>query len=418
MSADVEILIPPDGGTPRDPACIERRGPAEFLIRARREEGKNPLSHAISRVDLILRNQAAVPTGITLAIDLNGDGTVADHHSRWSAPQERAYIYICPPGGPWQRVDGQIEGWTVQVSLNLQPGDTLLGLSPHYTYGDYLRFVHSLPAGPLLTKVLLGHSDGGREHWALRLSNPGVPAQKKLRFLLVVRAHAYETFGSFAVEGMVHYLLANPPEANLKFFDFEIHPMLNVDGVALGNEYAEGFENGLARDLRASASGRLYLPRIDDWQPQILVALHNWISPRAWDVISYTDVDAAGKRIDRAQEIFRSFFPPQTEFGKGWLNDIDEPLFHNWAREDEKSNPDLTNPEVHARLRYRTQIWIPEFPWFGRDAGDPAQIASETGAKYLHALLQTLVRTNALPGAVLERPQELDFLSARASRAL
>ncbi|MGQ9682249.1 MAG: hypothetical protein ACUVX9_06920 [Anaerolineae bacterium] len=45
-----------------------------------------------------------------------------------------------------------------------------------------------------------------------------------------------------------------------------------------------------------------------------------------------------------------------------------------------------------------------EFPWFGRDDGDPAQIAFETGRLYLRALLQTLVRTHSLPNAVLEVP--------------
>lgn len=408
----VEVLIPDDGGTPRDPACIRQEG-SSFHICARREEGRNPLSHAISRVELVLRNLGAQRADVTVAIDLAGGGPAPSSHPRWGAMEERGYVYVRPPNGHWQRADGEIEAWIVTVSLRLEPGDTLLGFSPSYGYGDCLRFVHSLPQTPLLRKTLLAQSDGGREHWALRITDPSVPAGNKLRVLLAARAHAYETFGSFALEGMVRYLLSGAPAANLRLLDFEVLPMLNVDGVALGHEYTQGFEQGPQRDLQASASGRLYFARIDEYRPHVLVVLHNWITPRAWDVISYTDVDEAGHLIDRAQETFRGFFPPQTEFGKGWLNDADEPLTHNWAREDEGAHPNLTNPEVYARLRYRSEVWVPEFPWFGRDDNDPVEIAQETGRKYLRALIQTLVRLHALPGAVREAPEELAWLSNR-----
>ena len=404
--------MPVDGGTPRSPDCIRQRG-GEISVRVRREEGRNSLDHAPSRLNLVLRNRANEPIQVRLALDLSdrGDGQEPSRAPLWGAPQERDYVFLRPPRGVWQRVDGEIQHWTVRVTLHLEPGDSLLALSPEYTYGDYLRFVHSLSEGPLLRKVLLGRSDGGREHWGLRITDPEGPQEKKLRFLLAARAHAYETFGSFAVEGMIRYLLGNPPEANLKLFDFEVLPMLNVDGVAQGYEYTEGFEHGPGRDLTACASGRLYFQRIDEWQPHILVSLHNWITPRALDLMSYTDADSAGRPIDRAQEMLRAFFPPQTQYGKRWLNDMEPPLAQNWMLEDEKESPKLTNPEVYAHIRYRTEIWVPEFPWFGRDDGDPVQIAFETGRLYLRALLQTLVRTHSLSSAVLEAPLEQRWLS-------
>ncbi|MBI3969702.1 MAG: DUF4038 domain-containing protein [Chloroflexi bacterium] len=417
-TAPVEILIPDDGGTPRDPARIRQTGEHAWHVSARREEGPNPLAHAISRVELCLRNRSTAPQDVALAIDLDGDGTATRREGRWPAlgsaggVEERDYVYVRPPGGAWQRLDGELDGWTLRVGLRLPPGETLLGLSPCYGYEDYLRFVRSLPEGPLLRKELMGRSDGGREHWALRITDPSAPAEPKWRVLLVARRHAFETFGSFAVEGMVRYLLNEPRGANLHLFEFEIHPMLNVDGVALGYEYGAGVEHGLERDSTVCASGRLYFARIDDWRPHVLVSLHNWITPRAWDVISYTDVDAAGRRIDRAQEFFRWFFPLQTEFGKGWLNDVDAPLAHNWAREDEKVETKMTEPLMYARRRYRTEVWVPELPWFGRDDRNPAEVAREAGRRYLRALFQTLVRLYQLPGVVLEPPQEEAWLSA------
>src|SRR5688572_4372604 len=49
--------IPGDGGTPRDVSRIERVGPTEFRIRASFEEGgRSFLQHAVSRVELVCRN--------------------------------------------------------------------------------------------------------------------------------------------------------------------------------------------------------------------------------------------------------------------------------------------------------------------------------------------------------------------------
>jgi len=55
--------------------------------------------------------------------------------------------------------------WVATVAFTAEPGDTKVGLSPWYTYADYLRLVANLPQHPCLQKQLLGTSDGGREHW-------------------------------------------------------------------------------------------------------------------------------------------------------------------------------------------------------------------------------------------------------------
>ena len=67
-AAPIEISVPPDGGTPRDPARITRLGPAEFRIRACAEEGRSILwgddVHAVQIPDLL---SASVPLTDTLS---------------------------------------------------------------------------------------------------------------------------------------------------------------------------------------------------------------------------------------------------------------------------------------------------------------------------------------------------------------
>jgi len=89
------------------------------------------------------------------------------------------------------------------------PGQTKLGLSPWYTYADYLHFIRTLPDHPHLTRTRLADSDGGREHWELTITDPNVPLESKRTIFWHAREHAYETFSSYAMEGLVAYLLSD-----------------------------------------------------------------------------------------------------------------------------------------------------------------------------------------------------------------
>src|SRR5690348_17149278 len=142
----IEWQAPPDGGTPRDPARIVSVGPCAFRIRAGAEEGNSPLTHAVSRLDLICRNSGSQPVTVTLHLDLSGDGGRTNRDdSPYGAMSSRDFLFIQPPGEPWRQVNGTTEGWICTVSFAALPGETRVGLSPWYTYGDYLAFVRSLP---------------------------------------------------------------------------------------------------------------------------------------------------------------------------------------------------------------------------------------------------------------------------------
>jgi hypothetical protein len=168
--------VPDDGGTPRDTNRIERVGPLEFRIRASFEEGgPSVLRHAVSRVDLLCRNAGAQAAPVTVHLDLSGDGKRTDYDTKPEAGMKlRDFLFIQPPGQSWQQIDGSTERWV-------------------------------LPNHPHLEKRLVGKSDDGREHWELTITDPAVPAERKRKISWQAREHAYETYSSFAMEGMKKY---------------------------------------------------------------------------------------------------------------------------------------------------------------------------------------------------------------------
>src|SRR5262245_8155677 len=69
----LRITVPPDGGTPRTPGRIVPLGERAFRIHAEAAGGDSPLTHAVSRVDLVLSNSGG-DVEVCLHIDLSGDG--------------------------------------------------------------------------------------------------------------------------------------------------------------------------------------------------------------------------------------------------------------------------------------------------------------------------------------------------------
>ena len=68
-SQEISWSIPADGGTPRDTNRIERVGPREFRIRSSFEEGgQSVLRHAVSRVDLVVRNDGSQLASVTRTV--------------------------------------------------------------------------------------------------------------------------------------------------------------------------------------------------------------------------------------------------------------------------------------------------------------------------------------------------------------
>jgi len=364
-------------------------GPGEFRIRACTEEGRSVLTHAVSRVDLICRNARAEPRDVILRLDLSDDGhrTNADNNA-FGGMSTRDFIFIQPPGQTWRQIDGNVSGWVCTVRFSAPPGETKVGLSPWYTYGDYLNFIRSLAGPPYLKKTRLGVSDGGREHWELTITDPGVPLEGKRTIFWHAREHAYETFSSYAMEGAVAYLLSDAAAAARRRYQFVLHPMTNVDGVAQGYEYRNGYDYP---QPRGTVTGTLTFAAIDRLRPDFAVTWHNWVAPRDVDCLFYTDSED-GQASRRAWDLFMARFPSPRGVGHRWENET-TPLVKNWFGRTLQEN----NVHQYAMKRYGTQVWGWEMPWWGRNVDD----ARKAGADFGRAFIATLEIIAAGPESVV-----------------
>lgn len=391
VAQEITWSVPEDGGTPRDTNRIERIGLNEFRLRASFEEGgQSVLRHAVSRLDLICRNDGLRPANVTVHLDLSGDGKRTDYDTKpESGMKLRDFLFVQPPGKPWQQVDGSTERWIATIRFVAEPGETKVGLSPWYTYADYLRFVRAVPEHRHLEKRLIGKSDGGREHWELTITDPSVdPGQKQILFWHA-REHAYETWSSYAMEGLVEFLLSDVAAGFRRRYRIVLHPMTNVDGVGQGFEYRGGYD---FPDPRGTATGRLTFDTIDRLRPHFAVAWHNWVAPRDRNVVFYTDGEN-GKATPRAWLRFTQLFPSLRGADHRW-KDESTPRRYNWEGRRPLSE---ANPHQYAMKKHGTRVWGWEMPWWNFTIAD----ARRMGAEFARAFLTTLdeIRAGTVPAA-------------------
>lgn len=379
----VTFEAPTDGGTPRDTSRIVSLGNKEFRILASVEEGKEQsfLRHAVSRIDLICHNAGFEPVDVTLHLDLSDDGRRTSFDDKPEAGMLlRDFVFIQPAGGDWQQVDGTTAGWVATVRFSAPPGDTKLGLAPWYTYADYLNFIQRLPEHPHLAREQFGRSDGGREHWELKITDPAVPAEHKRLVYWHAREHAYESFSSFAMEGLAEYLLSQKAADMRRKYIVVLHPMTNVDGVAEGYEYRGGYD---LPKPRATATGRLTFETVDRLRPDFAVAWHNWNAPRDRDVVFYTDAQA-GKPTRRAWDLFTQRFRTPRSAGHRWRDETN-PMKYNWSGRQSLSDG---NVHQYAMKHYGTSVWGWEMPWWNRSTADARQAGRDFGIAFLTTLDQ------------------------------
>jgi hypothetical protein len=392
---DVTWSPPADGGTPRRLERIERVAPREYRIRAAFEEGgQSVLRHAVSRVDLLCHNESRTSLVVKVHVDLSGDGKRTDYDSKpESGMKLRDFLFVQGPGHDWEQINGTTEGWVATLTFTVAPGTTRVGLSPWYTYADHQQFLAQLPPHPHCEKRLLGKSDGGRDHWELVVTDPSVPAENKRTIFWQAREHAYETYSSFAMEGLLDYLLSDAAAGFRRRFRIVLHPMTNVDGVAQGYEYRAGYD---FPDPRGTATGRMTFEAVDRWRPEFAVAWHNWVAPRDRNVVFYTDGEN-GRPTARAWWRFTQLYPSLRAAEHRWKDET-TPLRYNW----EGRRP-LSEANVHqyAMKKHGTRVWGWEMPWWNYTTGE----ARRSGGAFARAFLTTLeeIREGSVP-PVIERP--------------
>ncbi|XP_062432409.1 cytosolic carboxypeptidase 2 [Rhea pennata] len=128
--------------------------------------------------------------------------------------------------------------WTVRFPHD---GDTCyFAHSYPYTYSDLQRYLQAVVGDPVRSQYckvrVLCHSLAGNTVYLLTISSPTGAAVKKT-VVLSARVHPGESGGSWVMRGFLDFILSDAPDAQLlrQLFIFKVVPMLNPDGVVVGN---------------------------------------------------------------------------------------------------------------------------------------------------------------------------------------
>uniref|UniRef100_A0A8C3HUZ2 Peptidase M14 domain-containing protein n=1 Tax=Chrysemys picta bellii TaxID=8478 RepID=A0A8C3HUZ2_CHRPI len=113
-----------------------------------------------------------------------------------------------------------------------------------YTFSDLQRYLLAVASDPVRSQYckprVLCSSLAGNTVYLLTITspsqNPGATAAKKA-VVLSARVHPGETNGSWVMRGFLDFILSDSPDAQLlrELFIFKVVPMLNPDGVIVGN---------------------------------------------------------------------------------------------------------------------------------------------------------------------------------------
>ncbi|KAM6204821.1 cytosolic carboxypeptidase 2 [Sarcoramphus papa] len=128
--------------------------------------------------------------------------------------------------------------WTARFPHD---GDTcFFAHSYPYTYSDLQRYLRALAGDPVRSRYCvvraLCRSLAGNTIYLLTITSPAGTAAKRA-VVVSARAHPGESGGSWAMRGFLDFLLSAHADARLlrRLFVFKVVPMLNPDGVVVGN---------------------------------------------------------------------------------------------------------------------------------------------------------------------------------------
>lgn len=137
-----------------------------------------------------------------------------------------------------------------------------------YTYSNLQEYLVAISKDPVKSKFckihILCHSLAGNSVYVLTITNPpksGKGTNRKA-VILTARVHPGETNSSWVVKGFLDYILGNSGKAQLlrDSFVFKVVPMLNPDGVIVGNHRCS---------LRGQDLNRKYRSTVKKFYPSI-----------------------------------------------------------------------------------------------------------------------------------------------------
>lgn len=347
-AANITVQTGFDGSCPRDAAGVrEADGCIRLFPGYRRQPGID--EEAVgqgSRLEARLLNRAGEPQRASIIVDWQTSDRVRHH--------DVGYVRHASESD-WRMVIGRRSGTCIHYDLLLPPGVTELSLAPTYNVARCDRFVAALADAPDIDVAVAGHSEEGRSIWRLHLPSTNPDA---CPLLLQARDHAYETAGSYAVEGIVAHLRSNDTLTRYlrERFDITILPMTNPDGVHNGmsrltHERGAHLEHVHAPPDAAHATLRREIDRV---RPLAHMNLHNWMFKFMDGILASDDV-----LIERIIQ----HMPADHAHHKRWFTLSNA----GWLRREQlDAHPEeLKSWRQYVPEQFGGYAAVFEFPWFG-----------------------------------------------------
>ena len=283
-------------------------------------------------------------------------------------------MVLFPDSDEWEIVMVKLRDSGAELSIQLPPGITHIGTSPWYGYQTAVDYVNSKYGLTGVTTFSAGRSNEGREIPVLLLDYPA--DGEKQDVMIIARNHAYESAGSFCIEGMVDELLSGSTEAQALLKKYRLHflPMTNPDGVYNGISRLTA-PNGadLNRSIKQDdAAWQALKNYIDKIKPQYLLNIHHWMDKEKDGLLTNTKEDA---------EHFKALMPDLVEDKHYWMLEwtqlyLDQHGFDT-CPEECKSWKDYTLEN------FGTLAITLEFPWFNRTTARMREIGRQALETFL-----------------------------------
>ena len=374
MTHQLKIITGFDGSSPHSDQGVRQDAPDAFTLFPswRPSEGISEEAKGMgSRFGVIVANQGDEPARAKLRLDWEVGKRVRCHD----------YVFLRRPGeADWTMVPGYIDEAepVAHFAFDAPPGETEVFAAPRYNYQDNEDFVASLDS-PDASAHLYGESEEARNLWDVVLTDSSIPEASKKAVMVIGRNHAYESAGSYCIDGMIRWLLSGDALANFYLAKYVFHflPMTNPDGVHNGMSRLSSPKGADLNRLHtaADAAHAALKAAHDAVKPWLHINIHNWMS-KVRDGLLCLDIPLA-RGIEH-------FMPAEIEFGKRWF-------VETWI-EYLQSHPTGEIPESgyswkdYCMHEFGARGVTFEFPWFGRRGA----FMRRTGVKALRATLMAV----------------------------
>jgi len=375
----VRLEVDFEGSCPHSPEGVKQEGPGAFRVFPSWRPSLGISEESVgrsTRLGFRLVNAGQHPEPIQVRIDWQYDQAPPKNRPNFASREEymalRDFVVVRgPQDRDWRTVMLDVDGAVGLLRLRVAPGATEVHWHPPYTFSQCVQFVAEVGRNPRVRVEQIGQSEEGRPIHLLRITDASPRAKKPV--LIRARVHAYESGGSYAMEGMVRWLLSDEAYAVAAVHEYAFHviPLANPDGVVngLGRLTAP---QGADLTFLASRHDRLHevmQKTVDRLRPVLFVDLHNWQSKQ---------IDGLLGLNPDVRERFLRFMPDQVQFGKQWFIREPSPVVPRPPAQDMLG--------TYCRRCYKSVTVSFEFPWFGRTVAD----MRTTGRTALWALLRAL----------------------------